>query len=248
MTSKFKSKQTSLPGMRPFPREMPVPIEEMKADDLRTLYRKNEDVLRTLAASSSSFVERLEANQAKIKARLTEIEGIENIQHRMRRATISEDDQMAVDKPEVLVSRTFLVKQQAVAAWGKASQNRSKHKTGTMSLEDAIAIEQRQIAVEQERRARVLERREMLTMPSPLHGLETIMSRKEYEAKVWAFMNYKPTDSDLEGEDDDDDDPSTWFEDDQDDGVKGQDIVYPDPEDLTDIIRLDESKFHYDTF
>lgn len=55
----------------------------------------------------------------------------------------------------------------------------------------------------------------------------------------------------MEDEDDDSDsdgDPSTWFEDDQDDGRKGQDIVEPDMEDLTDIIRMDESKFHYNTF
>jgi hypothetical protein len=63
--------------------------------------------------------------------------------------------------------------------------------------------------------------------------------------------NHKPTESDLEDdddEDDDDDDPATWFEDDQDDGIKGQDIVQPDAEDLVNIIRIDESKFHYSTF
>jgi hypothetical protein len=64
--------------------------------------------------------------------------------------------------------------------------------------------------------------------------------------------NYKPTDSDLEDEDDedeDDDDPSSWFYDDQDDGKKGQDIVYPDEdleaEELAHIIRLDEARAHH---
>jgi hypothetical protein len=55
--------------------------------------------------------------------------------------------------------------------------------------------------------------------------------------------NYKPTESDLEDDDDDDDgDPSQWFEDDQDDGRKGQDIVHSDDEDLSHIIRVDASK------
>lgn len=67
-----------------------------------------------------------------------------------------------------------------------------------------------------------------------------------------ASRNYKPTDSDLEDMDDDDDDddsdPSAWFQDDQDDGIKGQDIVPPDLEDLSDIIRVDESKIRYSTF
>lgn len=48
--------------------------------------------------------------------------------------------------------------------------------------------------------------------------------------------------------DSDDDDPSTWFEDDQDDGRKGQDIVEPDFEDLSDVIRIDESQIRYGTF
>jgi hypothetical protein len=65
--------------------------------------------------------------------------------------------------------------------------------------------------------------------------------------------NHKPTDSDLEDDDDDgggddDNDPATWFEDDQDDGRKGQDIIDPDAEDLSDIIRIDESKVHYSMF
>jgi len=48
--------------------------------------------------------------------------------------------------------------------------------------------------------------------------------------------------------DSDDDDPSTWFEDDQDDGRKGQDIIEPDYDDLSNVIRIDESRIHYNTF
>lgn len=65
------------------------------------------------------------------------------------------------------------------------------------------------------------------------------------------IRNHKPTESDLEDDSDDDsddDDPATWFEDDQDDGRKGQDIIEPDAEDLADIIRMDTSKLHYSTF
>jgi len=48
--------------------------------------------------------------------------------------------------------------------------------------------------------------------------------------------------------DSDDDDPSTWFEDDQDDGRKGQDIIEPDYDDLSSVIRIDESRINYSTF
>ena len=67
----------------------------------------------------------------------------------------------------------------------------------------------------------------------------------------WVNRNYKPTDSDLEDEEDedeDDDDPASWFHDDQDDGLKGQDIVYPDPEELAYTIRVDDSKFNHQLY
>ena len=60
---------------------------------------------------------------------------------------------------------------------------------------------------------------------------------------------YKPTDSDLEDDDDEEEDeededgrPSWFDEDDQDDGIKGQDIVEPDYDDLSTIIRIDEAR------
>ena len=74
----------------------------------------------------------------------------------------------------------------------------------------------------------------------------------------WVFFgahtpsrNHKPTESDMEDdsdEDDSDDDPANWFEDDQDDGRKGQNIVEPDYEDLSNIIRIDESRIPHNIF
>lgn len=128
-----------------------------------------------------------------------------------------------------------------------------RHRAGTISLQEAIAIEEQQNAIERERRERAEARREKQAMPSRRTSSGRTLTREEYEAKVWAFMSHKPTDSDLEGEDDDeddedDDDPASWFHDEEDDGIKGQDIVYPDPEDLADVIRIDQSKMHYSTF
>lgn len=75
-------------------------------------------------------------------------------------------------------------------------------------------------------------------MPSPF-DLLTTMNR-----------NHKPTESDMEddSDDDSDEDPANWFEDDQDDGRKGQDIVEPDYEDLSSIIRIDESRIPRNVF
>ena len=49
-------------------------------------------------------------------------------------------------------------------------------------------------------------------------------------------------------EDSDDDDPASWFVDDQEGGIKGQDIIEPDEEDLQDVIRVDHDKTKYSTF
>jgi hypothetical protein len=118
-----------------------------------------------------------------------------------------------------------------------------------------------------ERRRRLEEKRKRTGMP--LKG--EVMTKQEREARIWAFMrvsqtfnhhirsstnsvqlnrNHKPSDSDLEDDsDEDDDDPSTWFEDDQDDGIKGQHIVQPDSiDELSNIIRIDGAKLHYSTF
>lgn len=69
---------------------------------------------------------------------------------------------------------------------------------------------------------------------------------------ITACRNHKPTDSDLDDDSDydpDDDDPATWFDDQDDDGVKGQDIIEPDDEDYSDIIRVDSNRVHaYSTF
>ena len=94
------------------------------------------------------------------------------------------------------------------------------------------------------------------------------LTRAEKDARMLAFLyvihlrgcvcfltecfhsTYKPTDSDLEDDDDDEEDdeedeegrPSWFNEDDQDDGIKGQDIIEPDYEDLSSVIRIDEAR------
>lgn len=64
--------------------------------------------------------------------------------------------------------------------------------------------------------------------------------------------NHKPTESDAENDSDsdEDDDPANWFHDEEDGGIKGQQIVEPDVEDYSSVIRIDERKAYtgYSTF
>jgi len=105
-----------------------------------------------------------------------------------------------------------------------------------------MALEQRAHVAALDRQKQELEKRLQRGLPLP----GEILTQEERDARIWAFMNAKPTESDEEDEDwdieDDDEDPSTWFEDDEDDGRKGQPLVDPDdPEELSSIIRVDGS-------
>ena len=152
---------------------------------------------------------------------------------------------------------------------GSAFRQQHGDKVPRLSVEEAVELEQQAHAADLERKRRLLERREK-------QGLVTVnggaFTRDEQEARIWAFMyddpladfittylilmslspfrNYKPSKSDVEDDDDDDsedEDPSTWFHDDQDDGRKGQDIVEPDDEDMSDMIRVDTRRILYNT-
>lgn len=61
---------------------------------------------------------------------------------------------------------------------------------------------------------------------------------------VYRHRNTKPTESDEEDEnwqDEEDEDPSMWFEDEEDDGRKGQPLV--DPDEIASIIRVDGGRW-----
>lgn len=65
--------------------------------------------------------------------------------------------------------------------------------------------------------------------------------------------SYKPSESDMDEDDDDEEEdeeeeegrPAWWDEDDQEDGIKGQDIIEPDTEELSSIIRIDEARIPF---
>lgn len=217
----------------------------MSVRELRDQHDRNERLLSSSIASTSSLVQRLSAEQTAIGARLLELEGIEEIRDGLKKTNINSDEIMPVDvQPE---PRVIDAKRRALSRYAPLSSNNANHQLGSLSLQEAMELEQRAHAIDVARQQRSDDRKRRIGLP--IKG--EILSRKEMEARIWTFMNYKPTDSDLEDMDDDDsddDDPSTWFEDDQDDGIKGQNIIPPDMEDLSNVIRVDESRIRYSTF
>ncbi|KAH9062167.1 hypothetical protein EDB87DRAFT_1673893 [Lactarius vividus] len=226
-----------MPGFRVPPKPKPPPIGELTIRELRDLYERNAKILATPAPSTSTYVPRIMAEQAKIEAQLLELEGMQDIQVGLELARISEDEQMRVDvAPEQ--PRPIEAKLRALDKFGNTF--RGEKVVQGLSFEEAAELEQRAHAADLERKQRLLER----------NGKSRASEREEQEARIWAFMNYKPSESDLEDDDGDDledEDPSTWFDDDQDDGRKDQDIIEPDVEDLSDIIRVDTSRIYYNT-
>ena len=135
--------------------------------------------------------------------------------------------------------------------------------TAKLGVEEAMELERAAFMRDKERQQRIEAKKQR--MGGNLASGQAL-TREEQDARIRAFMyvernpqkalgvqiflarNYKSTESDLEDDDDDDDDPANWFEDDQDDGRKGQDIIEPDEEDYSDIIRVDASRIGYSTF
>ncbi|KAJ3979665.1 hypothetical protein F5890DRAFT_1589296 [Lentinula detonsa] len=247
--------------------------------------------------STSSYIQRLTAEQAAIEEQLVEVHGMEVISARLRNTRIGDGGAGAIggggaggfgggaggfggggggggDQKDIIggiggsssssTPNSIDAKKRALANFGSTAP--PSH-IGMLGMEEAIAIE---------RRAQLhdLQRKHRLEQKKVDHGYPSrtqVMSREERERRVWAFMNYKPTESDLEdeeeeedeegeGEDgegegmdeDGEDDPSTWFEDDQDDGRKGQNIVEADEMDmdgLRNVIRvMDPNQLRYGTF
>lgn len=217
---------------------------------VRELYDQHDRNARTLsspAASTSTLIQRISSEQAAIEARLLEIEGMENLQTKLRNTRISADEDMNVDALDPHpISNAIDAKRRVLSKYNPEPLSGGRG-VGTLSFDEAIQLEQRAHTQDQERQRKLEEKRKRTGMPSK----GEVMTKQEREKRIWAFMNAKPSDSDLEddSDEDEDDDPATWFDDDQEDGIKGQNIVQPDTlEELSNVIRVDNNNLHYSTF
>ncbi|TFK29360.1 hypothetical protein FA15DRAFT_664301 [Coprinopsis marcescibilis] len=245
---------TTIPGFRPSQRPARRPISEMTIRELQDLRKLNARILASPGASTSTYVQRVSNEQAAIESRLLDLDGIEKLGATLKRTQIKGEADMEVDGAEELpVNRTIEAKRKALAQYGKirTPSGPETNSGSSFTLQEAIELERQAYIQDKERQQRILEKKKRLEDSIGISG-KAKLSRAEQDARIWAFLNYKPTDSDLEDEDEDDeddDDPSTWFEDDQDDGIKGQNIVEPDFEDeISHIIQVDRSRGNYDSF
>ncbi|KAF8665823.1 hypothetical protein AX16_000266 [Volvariella volvacea WC 439] len=240
-TASSRPKNPVLPGFRAPPKPKARPLTELTARELRDRHRLNARILQSPEASTSSYAQRISAEQAAIESRLLDLEGVDTINRGLKNTRITGDDDMNIDStPDPPISRTREAKARALAQFGSSASR--LHDSGSFTLQQAMELEQRAFLQEREREQRLLEKRKLQGLPIP----GEILTREEQAARIYAFMNYKGSDD--EDDDEDDEDPASWFEDDQDDGRKGQNIVDPDPEDLYDVIRIDPDRIPYSSW
>ncbi|KAI0750931.1 hypothetical protein C8Q80DRAFT_1268238 [Daedaleopsis nitida] len=227
-------------------------INTLSKAELEERYEYNARLLAETSASSSTFIKQLEEQQAALRARLGEL-GVEGIRSQLAKTTIQEDDSMSVDPiieptpPPPSQPRPIGAKQRALARWNPAVHGGNAPQAAGMSYDEATKILQESYQREQEQKHKLEEKRRRRGDVTAGEQL----TRAEMDARMLAFISYKPSDSDLEDDVDEDEEeeeeeksgrPAWWDEDDQDDGIKGQDIVEPDYEDLSTIIRIDEAR------
>jgi len=231
------------------------PVHSMSITELQERHAFNAKRLAEPTPSTSTYVQRISVEQAAIEDRLVEL-GVDNIQKLLNKADLNSDleDKMNIDQPQIertAVPRPIGAKERALAKFSTRMQEGSE--SNVFTFKEAMEIEREAHKLHQERKKEQEQKQEdkRRRMGLPVGG-ERTLTREEQEARMYAFMSYKPTESDLEEDDDDDDsdddDPATWFDDDQDDGRKGQDIIEPDYGDLSNIIRIDESRIPQNNF
>ncbi|KAH9850712.1 hypothetical protein C2E23DRAFT_734368 [Lenzites betulinus] len=235
-----------------------APIHRLSPRELEERYKRNARTLAQTSTSSSTFIKQLEDQQAAIRARLTEL-GVEGIRSQLEQTTIRDDRQsMNVDlsppsppppQPEPPVVQPIGAKQRALARWVRPIAGTSHPAAAAMSSQEADQILHDTFLREQEHKKKVIDRR--VRRGEVLEGEH--LTRAEMDARMWAFLSYKPSDSDMEEDDEDEEEdkeqeegrPAWWDEDDQEDGVKGQDIIEPDYDELSSIIRIDEARIPF---
>jgi len=217
----------------PKPKFDPTKLSER---ELRDTYRRNQNVLDS-STPAASFVPRLQAEQAAIEAQL------ENI-----RRTQVEVDMGLLDlsgpASSTSESSTVRTKRRILASYTAPPNEAS---SSSFTIEQAMEIERRGHLADLERKQKAEERRMKYGLPGP----DEQLTRKEREQRIWTFMNYRPTDSDLEYEEDEEDEEDvSWLEDALNDELRNPNIVDPDvpdftPEELTHLIRMDDSRIDY---
>lgn len=153
------------------------------------------------APSTSTYVTRIQAEQAKIEVRIFELEDVKNIQDGLRRVTLKTEEDMNVDMPmEPAIVRPIAAKERALAKYVSLAvvviTNSPDHVLQALhasqgpiiasgfSLQEAVQLEQQAHLLDLERKQRVLEKKQQRAQAMERGG----SSERERAARILAFM------------------------------------------------------------
>ena len=150
--SPVRRKNPIIPGFRPSPRPKQRPINEMTLRELQDRHILNVKLLASpyvslildkrptadhcifREASTSTYIQRVLAEQAAVESRLIELDGVETINTGLKRTTIKGEDDMNIDTtPEPPTSRTLEAKRKALSRFVEFS-------TGTFDFKQLILV------------------------------------------------------------------------------------------------------------
>ena len=147
--SPVRRKNPIIPGFRPPPRPKQRPINEMTLRELQDrhilnvkllaspyvkliLDKRRLTILYLREASTSTYVQRVLAEQAAVESRLIELDGVETINTGLKRTAIKGEDDMNIDTPpEPPTSRTLEAKRKALSRFVEFS-------TGTFDFNNSF--------------------------------------------------------------------------------------------------------------
>lgn len=238
MSSPMKKTRQVPTGFRapPKPKFDPTKLSER---ELRDTYRRNENILAS-SSPSASFVPRLQTEQTAIQTHLEQLSR-KDLEDNMGMLTVS-----GPSNPE---SSTLRTKRRILASYSSATDDTNHGSGSTFTVQQAMEIERKAHMADLERKQRVAARRLEHGLPGP----DEQLTQKERNQRIWAFMNYRPTDSDMEDEDDDEDSLS-WLDEEEDESRRNPNAIDPDipdyltPEELSNILCVDESRYEHETF
>jgi len=224
----------------PPPRFIPAPkpktrrIEELTIRELEDTYHRNLTILSKPSGSRCSHIPRINAEQASIETRLIEL-GVRELGNALSATHLTPPE--GVNEAHPVDSKRRAIEKSAPPATNLANSL-------LLPLNEAIAIEQEAHQEQLAKQHRQWERRHITGRIMP----GEVLTMKEREQRISAFMNYKATNSDLEDENEEDnddmdsvdsDDSVNWVDPYKDDSEKGHPLVYPD--EMEYIIQVDRS-------
>ncbi|XP_006460213.1 hypothetical protein AGABI2DRAFT_203070 [Agaricus bisporus var. bisporus H97] len=187
-TSPTRRQRPVPPGFLPSPRAKQKRVSEMTVRELQDLHALNSGILSSPGASTSTYVQRVLAEQAAVESRLIELDGIETINIGLKNTQIRGENDMVIDPPpEPPANRTLEAKKKAMAKFGQSialGPNGNSGKSSGFSMQEAMELERQAFLLDKEREQRLLEKKRKQGIP--VNG--EILTRQEREARIWAFM------------------------------------------------------------